>query len=71
MNRLSDEQYAEYIELLKAWVEADKVAKGPGAADAEARERARAAYAAVQDFRQRYELDGQERALEGSAREAG
>ena len=70
MNRLSDEQYAEYVELLKAWVEADKVVKGPATPDPEAQVRARAAYAAVQSFRERYGLDGHERALERSAGEA-
>ena len=39
--------------------------------DPEAQERARAAYAAVQGFRERYGLDGHERALERSATEAG
>ena len=70
MTRLSDEQYAEYVELLKAWVEADKTLQGLQSPDAGAQERARAAYAAVQGFRERYGLDGHERALEGSAREA-
>jgi len=67
---LSDQQYAEYVELLKAWVEADKVVKGPATPDSEAQERARAAYAAVEGFRERYGLDGQERTLKGSGREA-
>jgi hypothetical protein len=70
MARLSDEQYAEYVELLKAWVEADKTVKGLQSPDAAARERATQAYAAVQSFRDRYGLDGHERALERSAREA-
>ncbi len=70
MTRLSDEQYTEYVELLKAWVEADKVlnAATPGP---EAEERARAAYAAVEGFRERYSLGGAAvGALERSAREA-
>lgn len=71
MSKLSDEQYAEYLQLLKAWIEADKALKGPATADPQAQERARAAYAAVQGFRERYGLDGHERALERSAPEAG
>lgn len=70
MNRLSDEQYAEYVELLKAWVEADKVVKGQATPDPEAQVRARAAYAAVQGFRERYGLDGDKRALERRAKGA-
>ena len=58
MTRLSDEQYAEYVELLKAWVEADKTLVGLAMPDAEAEERARAAYAAVEGFRERYGLGG-------------
>ncbi len=71
MSRLTDDQYAEYLQLLKEWIEADKALKGPATPNPEAQERARAAYAAVQGFRERYGLDGHERALEGSAREAG
>jgi hypothetical protein len=71
MSTLSDEQYTEYLHLLKAWIEADKALKGPATPDPEAKERARAAYAAVQGFRERYGLDGHERALERSATEAG
>ena len=58
MTRLSDEQYTEYVELLKAWVEADSVLMGPATPDPEAEERARAAYAAVEGFRERYGLGG-------------
>jgi hypothetical protein len=70
MSILSDEQYADYLELLKAWIEADRALKGPAMPDPEARERARAAYAAVQGFRERHGLDGHERAVERTAREA-
>jgi hypothetical protein len=70
MSRLSDDEYAEYLALLKAWIDADKALKGPAMPDPEAHERARAAYAAVQGFRERYGLDGHERALERSAPEA-
>ena len=70
MSTLTDDQYAEYLQVLKEWIEADKALKGPATPDAEAQERARAAYAAVQGFRERYGLDGHERALERSASEA-
>ena len=70
MTRLSNEQYAEYVELLKAWLEADKTVKGLQSPDAAARERATQAYAAVQGFRAQHGLDGHERALERTAREA-
>ena len=79
MSTLTDDQYTEYLQVLKKWIEADKALKGPATPDAEAQgrpdgrasARARAAYAAVQGFRERYGLDGHERALERSAREAG
>jgi hypothetical protein len=71
MTRLSDEQYAEYVELLQAWVEADKTVKALQSPDAAARERATQAYAAVQSFRERYGLDGHERTPERSAKGAG
>ena len=70
MTLLSDQQYAEYVELLKAWVEADKALKRLAMPDAGDRERAAQAHAAVQGFRERYGLGGREEALEGSAREA-
>jgi hypothetical protein len=70
MRRLSDDQYAEYLHLLKAWIEADKALKGPATPDPQGQERARAAYAAVQGFRERYGLDGHERALERRAKGA-
>lgn len=71
MSRLSDDEYAEYLELLKGWIEADKALKGPAMPNPEAQERARAAYATVRGFRERHGLDGHERALERSAPEAG
>jgi len=70
MSTLSDDQYEEYLNLLKAWIEADKALKGLAMPDPEAQERARAAYAAVQGFRERYGLEGHERALERSTPEA-
>jgi hypothetical protein len=71
MSRLSDEQYADYLALLKAWIEADRALKGLVMPDPEAQERARAAYATVQGFRERHGLDGHERAPERTARGAG
>ena len=68
MTRLSDEQYTEYVELLRAWVEADKVLNA-ATPDPEAEERARAAYATVEGFRERFGL-GRGAAVVGSAREA-
>jgi len=68
---LTEREYEEYIQLLREWVDADKALKGPATGDPEAQERASAAYAAVQGFRERYGLDGHERALERSTREAG
>jgi hypothetical protein len=70
MSILTDEQYAEYLQLLKEWIEADKALKGP-TPEAEARERARAAHAALQGFRERYGLERERRALERTAPEAG
>ena len=71
MSILAEREYEEYIQLLREWVDAEKALEGPAEADAQAVQRARAAYAAVQGFRERYGLGGHERALEGSAREAG
>lgn len=71
MSTLTDDQYAEYLQLLREWIEADKTVKGPTPdAEAQASARARAAYAALQGFRERYGLDGHERALQRSAPEA-
>ena len=61
MALLSDDQYEEYIRLLRDWVDAEKALEGPADADAGAAQRAREAHAAVQDFRERYGLDGHER----------
>ena len=70
MSTLTDDEYAEYLQLLKEWIEADKALKGPETPDPETHERASAAYAAVQGFRERYGLDRRERALERSTPEA-
>ncbi len=69
MSKLTEDQYEEYMQLLKAWMQTDKALEGLGTADAEARERARTTRAAVQAFRERYGLVEQERVLEGSATE--
>ena len=56
MSKLTEDQYEEYMQLLKAWVEADKALEGqtqPSGGEA-----------AVQDFRSRYGLDGEERGAE-------
>ena len=64
MSKLTEREYEEYMQLLKAWVQADKRPDSPTTPDAEARQRARTTLAAVQDFRQRYGLDGEERGAE-------
>ncbi len=57
MSKLTESEYEEYIQLLKVWVEAEKALEGPeDGVDPEARERVRAAHAAVQSFRERYGL---------------
>jgi hypothetical protein len=48
MAKLTEEQYEEYLRLLKAWVQAD------------APDRVAETYAAVQDFRSRYGLGERE-----------
>ena len=59
MSKLTEDQYEEYMQLLKSWVQADKALDGPVPPDAEAQERARTTRAAVQSFRSRYELDSE------------
>jgi hypothetical protein len=71
MSMLTESEYEEYIRLLREWVDAEKALEGPADADARAAQRAREAHAAVRSFRERYGLDGHERALERSASEAG
>ena len=56
MSKLTEEQYEEYIRLLRVWVEAEKALEGPAEADAEAAESARRAYAALQSFRSQHGL---------------
>jgi len=53
---LTESEYEEYMQLLKAWVQADKALEGLVTPDAEAQERARTTRAAVQGFRSRYGL---------------
>ena len=59
MSKLTEDQYEEYMQLLKAWVQADKALESPVTPDAGAQERARTTRAAVQSFRQRYGLDSE------------
>ncbi len=56
MSMLTESEYEEYIQLLRAWVDAEKALEGPAKADAQAAQRARETHAAVQGFRQRYGL---------------
>ncbi|MEE8346026.1 MAG: hypothetical protein V3S20_01640 [Dehalococcoidia bacterium] len=64
MSMLTAEQYEEYIQLLRAWVDAEKALGGPAGADAVADQgpdgrasaRVREAYAAVQGFRAQHRL---------------
>mgnify|MGYP000214673337 CR=1 FL=1 len=56
MSMLTESEYEEYMQLLKAWVQADKALEGLVTPDAEAQERARTTRAAVQGFRSRYGL---------------
>jgi hypothetical protein len=52
MSRLSEAEYEEYIQLLSAWVDAEKAIEGmEQEVDQRARDRAREAYAAVRSFR--------------------
>ena len=56
MSMLTENEYEEYIRLLRDWVDAEKALEGPDEADAEAAHQAREAYAAVQSFRERHGL---------------
>ncbi len=64
MSKLTESEYEEYMRLLKAWVQADKALDSPVPPDADAQERARTTRAAVDRFRERYGLDGEERGAE-------
>ena len=57
MSMLTEQEYEEYIRLLRGWVDAEKALEGTGEA-AEAAHSAREAYAAVQSFRERHGLGG-------------
>ena len=67
MSKLTEEQYEDYIQLLKAWVQAEKGLEGQAPPDGEATHRAREAYAAVQSFRAEHGLDGEKQAAEAQA----
>ena len=57
MSKLTESEYEEYIQLLKVWMDAGRPLEGTeNEVDPEARERVRAAHAAVQSFRERYGL---------------
>ncbi len=56
MSKLTESEYEEYIQLLRAWVDAERALDSPATPDAEAQERARTTRAAVQGFRSRYGL---------------
>jgi len=55
MSMLTENEYEEYIRLLRDWVDAEKALEGTGEA-AGAAHQAREAYAAVQSFRERHGL---------------
>ena len=72
MSMLTEQEYEEYIRLLRGWVDAEKALEGPDAAEAEAAQRAREAHAAVQGFRERHGLGSEGvRAEVTAARERG
>ena len=56
MSKLTEQEYEEYIRLLRVWVDAEKALEGPEPAADEAAQRAREAHAAVESFRERYGL---------------
>ncbi len=57
MSKLTESEYEEYILLLRVWVDAERA---EDEVDPEAAAQARSAYAAVQSFRWRYGLGGEE-----------
>ncbi len=60
MSKLTESDYEEYIRLLRTWMDADRALEGAeDEVDPEARERVRAAHAAVQGFRQQHGLDSE------------
>jgi len=59
MSMLTEQEYEEYIRLLRTWVDAEKALEGPDEADTEAARQARDAYAAVQAFRAAHGLGGE------------
>ena len=67
MSMLTEQEYEEYIRLLRGWVDAEKALEGPAEADAEAARQAREAYAAVQSFRERHGLGSEAARAEGRA----
>ena len=55
---LTEQEYEEYIGLLRAWVDVEKALEGPEPAADEVARLAREAHAAVQTFRERHGLGG-------------
>ena len=63
---LTEREYEEYIQLLKAWMDAQRALEGvEDEVDPQARERVRAAHATVQSFRSAHGLDGEPALAEG------
>ena len=56
MSMLTEQEYEEYIGLLRAWVDVEKALEGPEPAAEEVVRLAREAHAAVQSFRERHGL---------------
>ncbi len=60
MSKLTESEYEEYIRLLKSWMDVERaLERTEDEVDPEARERVRAAHAAVRGFRQQHELDSE------------
>ena len=56
MSMLTEQEYEEYIRLLRAWVDVEKALEAPEPAADEVARLAREAHAAVQTFRERHGL---------------
>ena len=67
MSMLTEQEYEEYIRLLRAWVDVEKALEGPEPAADEVARLAREAHAAVQGFRERHGLAGTAVTAEGRA----
>jgi len=67
MSMLTEQEYEEYIRLLRGWVDAEKALEGPEPAADEVARLAREAHAAVQGFRERHGLGAVAVPTEGRA----